>query len=459
MEGSFTAAGPLSRAGRGSAARATPPRPTARNCRTVAPQRKCAARCPARRGRAPRAARALTAPACTRPRRTSSRRGPARRSRRPRRVSQSGHVEGDGGRVPGRGLGDHQPPALDERGVQQQPGRAQQPVLLGLGDMAGERRRRARRALPAGPAPGPSPTMTSRPPVTGRTRSHSRSSSSIALVLDEAPHGEEQRLGRARGERARLLDTVVDEPDPLARRHRGRASASAVEGETATSRLPRWARVSAQCSSLLPSRAAGPGKRIGPHVGVHMVDQAERRSAVPQRGEVRHAVAHLDEQVAVADLPCEGAAGAQEVPGVAAGRDDAVVAVGGGAAAQQGDLVAVSGEPVGDAGRRAVRSRRRPGCRGRGGRGRRSGAGCGGRAGRRVVLRGLRPGAWGSGARKQWGVRAGAFELQLASGCGTVGGCRCVRERSGAGWGGVVVSARCSMPLLTGGDKFGLLWS
>ena len=60
-----------------------------------------------------------------------------------------------------------------------------------------------------------------------------------------------------------------------------------------------------------------------------MVDQAQRRTAVPQRREVRHAVADLDQQVAVADLAGEGAAGAQEVAGVAAGRHDPVVAVGG----------------------------------------------------------------------------------------------------------------------------------
>ncbi|WP_206751567.1 hypothetical protein, partial [Streptomyces xinghaiensis] len=78
-----------------------------------------------------------------------------------------------------------------------------------------------------------------------------------------------------------------------------------------------------------------------------MVDQAQRWSAVPQRRQVRHAVAHFDQQVAVADLAGEGRPGPQEVACVTSRGDHPVVAFGGRAAAHERDLVATGGQTVG----------------------------------------------------------------------------------------------------------------
>jgi len=48
------------------------------------------------------------------------------------RVTQTRHVKRDRGGAPDRRLGDHDPPALDQRRMHEQPRRAQQPVLFRL---------------------------------------------------------------------------------------------------------------------------------------------------------------------------------------------------------------------------------------------------------------------------------------------------------------------------------------
>lgn len=78
------------------------------------------------------------------------------------------------------------------------------------------------------------------------------------LVLDQAPHGEEQRLGGGRGERSRLLDTVVDEPDPLAR---DTEAVERVGGRGGDGDQQVAAVGTGQCPAFEPS--AQPGGRAG----------------------------------------------------------------------------------------------------------------------------------------------------------------------------------------------------
>lgn len=84
-----------------------------------------------------------------------------------------------------------------------------------------------------------------------------------------------------------------------------------------------------------------------PQVGVDVVDEAQGGAAVPERCEVRHSVADLDEQIGLADLPGEGGACTQIVAELAARRHDPVVPERRGTAADQGHLVAEGGEPLG----------------------------------------------------------------------------------------------------------------
>lgn len=170
------------------------------------------------------------------------------------------------------------------------------------------------------------------------------------LVLDEPSHGHEQRFRRASGRCARLLHAVVDDPDAVAldADRTQRVGCRRGDGDQQAAALP-----ARQCPVFeSSSEPGGGGQRSAephpPQVGVYVVDQAQGRSSVPQRRQVRHAVADLDEQVAVADLSLERRSGAQVVAEVAARRHDTVVAVRGGAAAQQGDLVAEVGQALGE---------------------------------------------------------------------------------------------------------------
>ncbi|CAM5531172.1 hypothetical protein SVIOM74S_01074 [Streptomyces violarus] len=233
--------------------------------------------------------------------------------------------------------------------MQQQPGRAQQPVLLGLRDIAGE--------LHTGPgelfqssALG-AVSDDDEPPAGDRPHPLPQPQQQIdPLVLDQPADGDEQRLGGTLGPRRRLLDAVVHDPDtvPLDADRAQRVGRGGGDRDQQTPLLRPGQGPVFESSADPRGRRQRPAEAHLPQVGVDVVDQAQRGPGVPQRRQVRHAVAHLDQQIAVTDLAGEGRPGAQVVPVGAARRHDPVVPEGRGAPAQQGHLVAEPGQAVGE---------------------------------------------------------------------------------------------------------------
>ena len=260
------------------------------------------------------------------------------------RVTQPGHVERHRRGAADRRLGDHDPPALDQRRMHEQPGRAQQPVLLLLRHPAGEHdagpgqglKPRPFRAvpgddqLPAGHVPDPVPEPEQQVE---------------ALVVGEPAHREEQRFRRARGGRVRFLDAVADLPDPVpADAHvLQRAGRGFGHGQE---QVPAVHPGHDHPLDVPPDGGERRAEPDRPQVGVHVVDQAEHRTAAPQRRQVGHPVADLDDQVGAPEVPQVGEGRAEELRVRAAVAHDPVRPLGDRPAAQQRDPVA-AGEHAG----------------------------------------------------------------------------------------------------------------
>ena len=99
-------------------------------------------------------------------------------------------------------------------------------------------------------------------------------------------------------------------------------------------------------SIFRPTVDSGGRKPDRPQVGVHVVDQAEHRAPAPQRRQVGHPVADLDDQVGAPEVPQVGQGRAEELGVRAAVAHDPVRAFGHRPAAQQRDPVA-AGEHAG----------------------------------------------------------------------------------------------------------------
>lgn len=149
------------------------------------------------------------------------------------------------------------------------------------------------------------------------------------LVLDQPPHGQEQRLRRLGGQWAGLRHAVVHQPDPVrgdpeaAQRGRGRAG-------DRHHQIPAVRTGQRPVLQAAAEPGGGPRAAQPPQVRMDMVDQAQGGTAVPQRRQIGHAVADLDQEVAVADPARQLAGYAQVMTGVAA-RGHHPVAAGGGA--------------------------------------------------------------------------------------------------------------------------------
>jgi hypothetical protein len=260
------------------------------------------------------------------------------------RVSQPRYVERDRGGAADRRLGDHDPPALDQRRVHEQPGRAQQPVLLLLRHPAGKLHARPGQGLqprPFRPVPGdhqlpahhvPHPVPQPQQQVE-------------ALVVGEPADREEQRVRRARSGRIRLLHAVADLPDPVpAHSHLlQRLRRGVGHGEEQVPAVHPGHDHPFDVPADSGDRRAEPDR---PQVGVHMVHQAEHRAPAPERRQVRHPVADFDDQVGVPEIPQVGEGRAEKLGVGAAVADDTVRPLGHRPAAQQGHPVA-AGEHAG----------------------------------------------------------------------------------------------------------------
>ena len=260
------------------------------------------------------------------------------------RVTQPGHVERHRRGAADRRLGDHDPPALDQRRMHEQPRRAQQAVLLLLRHPAGEHDAGPGQGLqprPLRPVPGDDQLPADHVPHPVPQPQQQVE----ALVVGEPAEREEQRVRRPRGRRIRLLDAVADLPDPV---------------PPDADLLQRFRRGGGHGEEQVPAVHPGHddpldvpsdgGERRGepdrPQVGVHVVDQAEHRALRPQRRQVGHPVADLDDQVVVPEVPQVGQGRAEELGVRAAVAHHAVRPLGDGSAAQQRHPVA-AGEHAG----------------------------------------------------------------------------------------------------------------